>query len=249
MSAEHGLYNSADTEGNSLFQHQWQTYRTVFEQDSMEHRAVADATGSAIRNWLAQHEEQAESLDLVDLGCGDLAHLAPLFRSLPLRSYTGLDISANVLPLAERQMGQVEFFCKWVCADLLDWAEEEVDEPVDLIHSAFAIHHLSDCDKIRFLEAARRRIAEDGLLVWTDVFQDENESRADYLERYVSRVTNWPGLSGNQRDAIVDHLCQYDLPARRGWIEAVALKSRWMMTWSWRGKHQAEAVALLRPCP
>nr|WP_115016362.1 class I SAM-dependent methyltransferase [Synechococcus sp. UW140] len=233
----------------SLFEQQWQTYRTVLEHDSMEHRAIADATASVLRSWFEQGGEQARSAVLVDLGCGDLAHLAPLFRSLPLRSYTGLDLAASVLLLAERQMGQVRFPCHWIRGDLLDWAKEQVDGPVDLIHSAFAIHHLSDSDKVRFLEGARRRIADDGLLVWTDVFQEEHESRARYLERYVSRVQHWPGLSSRQRDAVVEHMYQCDWPARRGWIESVASDSGWMLTWSWLGQHQAEALALLRPLP
>jgi cyclopropane fatty-acyl-phospholipid synthase-like methyltransferase len=232
----------------SLFEQQWQTYRTVLERDSMEHRAIANATASVLRSWFDQRRKTSTSMALVDLGCGDLAHLAPLFRSLPLSSYTGLDLASSVLLLAERQMGQVQFPCHWICGDLLEWAEEKVDGPVDLIHSAFAIHHLSDADKIRFLEGGRRRIADDGLLVWTDVFQEEHESRARYLERYVSRVQHWPGLTGGQRDAVIEHLQQYDWPARRGWIESVASDSGWSMNWCWRGQHQAEAMALLQPC-
>ena len=93
----------------SLFEQQWKTYRTVLEHDSMEHRAIADATAAVLWSWIDQRGEQAPPVVLVDLGCGDLAHLAPLFRSLPLRSYTGLDLAASVLPLAERQMGPVAF--------------------------------------------------------------------------------------------------------------------------------------------
>ena len=232
----------------SLFEQQWQTYRTVLEHDSMEHRAIAEATASGIRRWFEQNGGQGLHAALVDLGCGDLAHLVPLFRSLPLRSFTGVDLAASVLPLAEQQMGQVQFPCHWICGDLLDWAEDKVDRPVDLIHSAFAIHHLSDTNKIRFLEGARRRIADNGLMVWTDVFQEETESRARYLERYLLRVKHWPGLSAEQRNAVVDHMQQCDWPARRGWVESVASNCGWTLHWSWRGQHQAEALALLRPC-
>ena len=232
----------------TLFEQQWQTYRTVLDHDSMEHRAVAEATAVALRRWCAQRSDPSAPVVMVDLGCGDLAHLAPLFRSLPLRAYTGLDLAASVLPLAERQMGPAGFACHWVCGDLLDWAETAVESPVDLIHSAFAVHHLSDPGKVRFLKGARRRIADHGLLVWADIFQDAQESRDDYLERYVARVRQWPGLSGEQRDAVVAHMRQCDWPARRGWIESVAADCGWSLTWAWRGQHRAEALALLRPC-
>ena len=236
------------TELMSLFEEQWQTYRTVLEHDSMEHRAIAEATAAMLGAWFDQRGDQSSSVALVDLGCGDLARLSPLFRSLPLSSYTGVDLAASVLALAERQMGHVRFPCHWVCGNLLQWAEEDVGRSVDLIHSAFAIHHLSDSEKVRFLNGARRRIAHDGLLVWTDVFQEEHESRARYLERYVARVLQWPGLTGVQRDAVIDHLQRCDWPARCGWVESVASDSGWSLTWGWRGQHQAEALALLRPC-
>ena len=233
----------------TLFDQQWQTYRTVLDHDSMEHQAVADATAGALWSWCDQRGELGTSVILVDLGCGDLAHLAPLFRSLPLRAYTGLDLAASVLPLAERQMGATEFPCYWVCGDLLEWAEEVAESPVDLIHSAFAIHHLSDPGKIRFLKGARRRIDERGLLVWADVFQEANETREAYLSRYVARVRQWPGLTEEQRNAVIDHMRQHDWPARREWIESVAADCGWSLTWAWRGQHRAEATALLRPCP
>lgn len=136
-----------------------------------------------------------------------------------------------------------------MCGDLLEWAEEASESPVDLIHSAFAIHHLSDPDKVRFFKGAHRRIAERGLLVWTDVFQESNESREAYLNRYVARVRQWPGLTVEQREAVITHMGECDLPARREWIESVVADCGWSLTWAWRGQHRAEATALLRPCP
>ena len=85
----------------SLFEQQWQTYRTVLDHDSMVHKAVADAAVAAFWSWCDQRRDRDASAALVDLGCGDLAHLAPLYRSLPLSSYIGLDLTASVLPLAE----------------------------------------------------------------------------------------------------------------------------------------------------
>ena len=89
----------------SLFEQQWQAYRTVLDHDSMEHKAVAGATAAAFWIWCDQRRDRDASVALVDLGCGDLAHLAPLYRSLPWSSYIGLDLTASVLHLAESQMG------------------------------------------------------------------------------------------------------------------------------------------------
>lgn len=93
----------------TLFDQQWQAYRTVLDHDSMEHRAVADATAGALWSWCDQRSDPGSSVVLVDLGCGDLAHLAPLFRSLPLRAYTGLDLAASVCPWPSARWGQLSF--------------------------------------------------------------------------------------------------------------------------------------------
>ena len=81
-----------------------------------------------------------------------------------------------------------------------------------------------------------------------DVFQQEHEPRDHYLERYASRAQHWLGLSGHQREAVVDHMRRSDIPARRGWIESVAADSGWTWTWAWDGQHRAEAVVVLQPC-
>ena len=65
----------------------WSSYRAIVEHDLMEHRAVASATAAAIDNWLAARPADAGAPHLVDLGCGDLALLAPLLQRLPLATW------------------------------------------------------------------------------------------------------------------------------------------------------------------
>ena len=134
---------------------------------------------------------------MVDLGCGDLALLAPLLRRLPLGSYRGLDLSAPVLPRAAAQLQGVPYPCAWREQDLLSWALEgsvpgeagsATTGPVDLIHSSFAVHHLSDEQKGQFLSGARSLVAPDGMLLWAYVFRDPGEIRDSYLQRYVQRI-------------------------------------------------------------
>jgi trans-aconitate methyltransferase len=51
----------------------------------------------------------------LDLGCGDLALLAPLLPRLPLGHHTGLDLAEAVLPLAQRTLGGGALFhCRWM---------------------------------------------------------------------------------------------------------------------------------------
>jgi len=247
-----------------FFERQWSSYRAIVEHDLMEHRAVADATASAIDGWLAARPAAAPAPRMVDLGCGDLARLAPLLQRLPLGRYSGLDLAAVVLPLAQQALGAVPYPTEWLEGDLLAWARGELAVPApapapeacdgdragctDILHSAFAIHHLDDDAKAAFLQAARRRISPGGLFIWVDVFREPGESRSAYVARYTSRIHNgWPQLSSEQQEHVINHLGSYDIPADREAIATAARAAGWQWRWAWHGGHQAEAMAVLTP--
>jgi len=232
-----------------FFDRQWSTYRRVVDHDLMEHRALTAATAGAINDWLAARPAGAPTAHMVDLGCGDLGLLAPVLRHLPLGSYLGLDLSDPVLPRAAAALGPVSYPCQWRQQDLLAWAEAEPEpEPVDLLHSAFALHHLSDDDKARFLELCRRHLSPDGLLLWADVFREPGEAREAYVARYVERIrSGWTPLEPEQRQQVIDHLSQFDNPADRDVIQHTAEACGWRWQWLWRGRHRAEALAALTP--
>lgn len=231
----------------TLFEQQWATYRAVVDHDLMEHRALGEATAAAIGTWLAERPAAAAAPGLVDLGCGDLAPLAPLLQRLPLGSYTGVDLAGAVLDLARARLGPVSYPCRWEQADLLAWIQQE-GAPLELLHAAFAIHHLSDPEKAAFLQAARRRISPDGLFLWADVFREPGEPLEPYRRRYAARVRQgWQPLSGEQREQVITHLRGFDQPADRTAIQAVAEAAGWRWRWAWQGRHRAEALAVLTP--
>ena len=230
-----------------LFAQQWATYRAVVTHDLMEHRALTAATAAALEGWLAQRPAGSPAPELVDLGCGDLALLAPLLQRLPLGAYTGLDLTAEVLPLAQAALGPVPYPTHWRQGDLLAWIQGD-GTPVEVIHSAFALHHLNDSEKGVFLEAARRRIAPGGLLLWADVFREPGEELTAYRQRYCTRIRQgWAALSPQQQSQVADHLSSFDIPAERERIEALAQAAGWRWQWTWQGQHRAEALAVLTP--
>jgi hypothetical protein len=76
-----------------LFERQWDTYRSIVDNDWMEHRGLTAATTDALRGWMADHPERDGKARLLDLGCGDLALMAPVLAALPLGSYVGVDLT------------------------------------------------------------------------------------------------------------------------------------------------------------
>jgi hypothetical protein len=231
-----------------LFEHQWATYRSVVEADLMEHRAITAAIAAALTNHLDKRPARAGAAQMVDLGCGDLGLLAPVLRTLPLGSYTGLDLTAAVLPLAQAALGPVTYRCHWLQGDLLSWALESwATSSIDILHASFAIHHLDGDQKQTFLRHTRPKMAPGSFFLWADVFREPGESRNHYVERYSERVRSlWP-LAPERQEQVISHLSNFDHPADRSAIESVARACGWQWQWLWQGAHQAEAVALLTP--
>lgn len=240
--------------GMDFFDRQWSSYRAIVEHNLMEHRQVAQATTEVIEGWLATRPAEAPAPAMVDLGCGDLALLAPLLRRLPLGSYTGLDLAAVVLPLAEQALGAVPYRTQWLEGDLMAWAQGDLTDcraapgSTDLLHSAYAIHHLDDGAKLTFLRTARQRISPNGLFVWVDVFREAGEDRTQYIARYAERVArDWRSLTDAQQRHVIDHLSRFDIPAERDTIARAAEAAGWHWRWAWQGAHRAEAMAVLTP--
>lgn len=230
-----------------LFEQQWQTYRSVIENDWMEHRGVTATCASVLQAWVAQHPERHGLARLLDLGCGDMAQMAPVFRALPLGTFVGVDLTEQVLPMARAALGEVPFAADFHHSDVQRFVEAEC-ETFDLVHASFVLHHLSDEEKAHFLSTLRERIQPDGAFLWIDVFCEPGESRPDYLARYVARIRGgWDAIAADAREAVVTHITTYDFPADRSAIIDVAAQMGWEWEWVWQGSHRAEAAALLTP--
>lgn len=230
-----------------LFEQRWQTYRTVVDHDLMEHQAITEVCAAVLQEWFADNPDRQGHARLVDLGCGDLGQMAPVFGALPLAAYVGVDLTEPVLPLARTALGAVPFTSEFHHCDVQSFIAAN-REAVDLVHASFVLHHLDDDDKTEFLAALRQRVEPDGLFLWTDVFRIPGESRDDYLARYCSRIqTEWDAIGADARETIAAHIKEFDFPADRDHAARAAERAGWQLTWLWQGRYQAEAVALLRP--
>ena len=228
-----------------LFERQWQTYRSVVDHDWMEHRGITEACAGALRSWIADHPDRAGKARLLDLGCGDLAQMVPMFRALPLGGDLGGDRAGQGLPMAREAMGPVGFPVDFVHADVAAFVRAP-GEDFDLVHAALVLHHLPDDAKADFLVDLRARVRPGGAVVWADVFREPGELREHYVQRYAARIRGgWTAIDEDAREAIVTHMSTYDYPADRAAIVTAAEQAGWQWRWLWRGSHDAEAVALL----
>lgn len=228
-----------------LFEQQWQAYRSVIDHDWMEHRGITAACAEALRSWVAENPERHGTARLLDLGCGDLARMGPVFAALPLGGYTGVDLTERVLPMARAALGPVPFATQFQHGDVTVFVRDQ-QEPFDLVHAALVLHHLCDDDKAAFLTALRPLVRPGGAFLWADVFREPNESVPHYAYRYTARIRrDWTAIDRDARESIVTHMNTFDFPADREEIVMVAEAAGWRWRWIWQGRHHAEAVALL----
>lgn len=112
----------------------------------MHHRSFSEA----IRAVMLSAAQRAP-LQILDLGCGDTTAITGALTGVPVHTYTGYDLSEQVLEVARLNLEPAFPAYTLKAGDMLSLAETE-SQRFGLIHSAFAIHHLSDADKQLLLE-------------------------------------------------------------------------------------------------
>lgn len=233
---------------HELFRRHWQAYRTVVTHDLMEHSAMAAVLEAAIREWAAGHDG---ALRLADLGCGDMAVMAPILRRLHPAAVLGLDACESVLPLAGQSLGEVPFPCRWVGEDLLGWIRSPSRAPGErwsVICAQYVLHHLEDTAKEEVLRGLRDRLVPGGLLLVADVFRRPGESLPAYIDRMLERVEGqWTVLPAEARALVGAHVRTGDRPMEAPAFLGLARRCGWRGRWIWRGSHDAEALLLLTP--
>ena len=96
--------------------------------------------------------------------------------------------------------------------DLLE-AVEATGKTWDVVFTGFAVHHLTSADKARFFQAVGCCLAETGWLVLVDVVREENQSREDYLDGYLSCMRdNWIEVPSDQLEEAYAHVHDHDYP-------------------------------------
>ncbi len=241
---------NAAAESLELFRRSWQSYRRVLDHDLMEHRSLTAALAPELRAACDRLRQQRphQPLDLIDLGCGDLALLPDVYRSLPLNRFVGLDASAPVLPLARQALEPAPFACDWLCDDLSRWLLDPLSPQLAIVVSCFALHHLDPAGKRAVLQAMRQRLRPGGVVLLADMVRHDGDSHAEHMRRNLARVGRWAALIGTEASqAIYDHVASSDLPAALDDLLAEARACGWQPTLLWSDNDRLEALLRLEP--
>lgn len=152
-------------------------------------------------------------IDVLDCGCGDAFQLSRQLLGLSVSSFTGYDMSEQALELARknfRDHNHPVIFKNGAMQDLI----LEENKSFDVIYSSFAIHHLQDDGKKRFLNLCYNRLKPGGKIILIDILRSKEQTISEYLEKYIDVINNtWDAISAPDKELIFDHMRNYDFPA------------------------------------
>lgn len=194
----------------------WDTYKKVVDSDFMFHRALSEEVERALREHFG-----ARAFSMLDLGCGDASVLAPILMRVPPARYKGVDLSDRALELARANLQALPCPVELAHGDMLSALADGAR--YDLVHSSFVLHHLATADKAEFLRRAAHALAPDGVLLLVDTLREEDETREEYLRRYLGWIEkDWAGITLTERAAIFEHISTSDWPEPLSVLDAQA---------------------------
>ncbi len=186
---------------------EWHAYQKLLEHDYMYHVAFFS------RLKLEIQKQFHGSIALLDLGCGDVSPIRPMLEDLEVSMYCGVDQSATALSKAEANLASLDFPTRLYPGDLLETLRT-LSGRFDVIVASFSLHHLQTAAaKKQVLEECHRVLTPAGLVAIIDVFHAEDETREEYLHRWVEFAKNsYVALDGVEIASLVDHVQNNDFP-------------------------------------
>lgn len=191
----------------NLFRSSWPVYDAIIERNYMFHREIHACVGNVLGARSARG-----GYALLDLGCGNARLLADTLRTFPPLSYVGVDLSRAALDEAAIQLQELPSV-ELREQDMLACALAASPGSVDVVYSSFAIHHLSVADKQRLFRAVAELLTPGGDFLLVDVVREENQTREQYLEKYLRMMqTEWTVIEQQQIEEVCRHVATYDFP-------------------------------------
>jgi SAM-dependent methyltransferase len=186
---------------------EWRAYQKLLEHDYMYHVAFFNHLKTEIQRCF--HEPVA----ILDLGCGDVSPIRPILEELDVSLYCGVDQSETALSKAEANLASLDIPSRVYPGDLLDTLRTLTGR-FDVIVASFSLHHLQSTEaKKRVLEECHRVLNPAGMVAIIDVFHAEDETREEYLRRWVEFAKkSYKALDQVEMTSLVDHVQSNDFP-------------------------------------
>ena len=186
---------------------EWHAYQKLLDHDYMYHVTFFSRLKREIQRRFSG------SLAILDLGCGDVSPILSMLEDLDISLYSGVDQSETALTGAAANLSSMDIPCRLYPGDLLDTLRTLTGR-FDVIVASFSLHHLESLDaKKQVMVECHRVLSPTGLVAIIDVFHNEDESREEYLQRWVHFAkTSYVALDKAEINLLVDHVLKHDFP-------------------------------------
>jgi SAM-dependent methyltransferase len=199
-----------------IFRKTWGTYQKVIGHNLMFHREIT----AAVRRLFKAHPGP---LNVIDLGCGDAAHIGKILNPGQVAEYCGCDLSPYALDVARNNLEPFGVRVNLLCRDMIDVLKEAPANHFDLVYSGYALHHLPVEAKQVFFTECHRVLRENGCVILVDVMREEGQALPEYLDDYNSAVaTQWEALTRAERNEVQEHIRNCDFPETPSLLQSLA---------------------------
>lgn len=200
----------------AFFEKAWGLYDAIAAGNHMSHRELYEPVAGHLRQ-----RSEAGGYSLLDLGCGDARFLAPCLHASPPDGYIGVDLSEAAISIARSRLADMPS-ASWSRADMLQHLAQ-AQARTDVIFSSYALHHLATAEKRAVFHHAARLLTLGGSVLLIDVVRERDESRDDYIAKYLHRIRNeWKGLTREMMDEACAHVAAFDYPESLATLDALA---------------------------
>jgi len=194
----------------NIFEKNWQIYQKIIANNYMLHQELA-LESSAVLDIIARDK----AVDILDLGCGDAKQISKQLSSIPVNSYTGIDLSNPALTLARENLNAVNVECDFLVGPMESLIKNN-NKQYNIIYSSYAMHHLHDADKKIFLVDCFNSLSIDGAFILIDLFKNENQSLEDFKRNYTDTLyADWNMLNQEEKEMVINHIQEYDFPTQQ----------------------------------
>jgi ubiquinone/menaquinone biosynthesis C-methylase UbiE len=191
-----------------IFNSQLRIYRKILVNNYMEHHQFYQSLHDFLVNNFSQ------PFSLLELGCGDASFMSRALLRTQVNSYTGVDLSNLSLQNAAKNMQIINCEQNFIQANLLEIIPnlEEKNQLFDGIFTGFVLHHLSFEQKAGVFEKISKLLTKNGIFLFMDVMRKTNETREQYLQKYLNYVGSWQQLNPEEMNLVKNHIISSDFP-------------------------------------
>jgi SAM-dependent methyltransferase len=191
----------------------WGLYDRIIQFNYMKHQQMVRAIARAA-SYLQGPAR------VLDLGCGDGRMAARGMQKTRWEAYHGVDLSHAAIESARTNLAHLHAAVDFTEGDLVAtscqlaevWRRRQGSTPNFLLAS-YSLHHLSESDVVRTLQALSAVLSPPGLFCWVDLCMLPGETRRSYLDRFrLEELPHWSTLTPDDQAEVTEHMECADYP-------------------------------------